>query len=356
MSTTISERSLENADGKPKLHLIQKQAIEKAWKQVQELCIDGDVKLFTALFSANSFFDPTPADTPAQANASRDSLPKFESHGKTFFTGVPILAPYQKVRNQDKTYIQRCRCLLALAAKRTHSHIIQYLVSFPEVLRDITDNPCNTNGFFAITQSAVQSGSIEIVEFFLKLNPKLVETAKCNHPPNLTVLVDAMELSPAKCLPMTKLLLSYKIDPNSTRAMSTAYALQSTEVFKTLVRAGGTLAFFGGNITVSEELAKVNILNCAAGLGYLDRVRNIVGKGIDINAKYSQENRDLRDPVLCAAVSGGQIEVVKFLLEHGADPDITNRDGELPMDTAEKRGHTDILKLLKEACEQRAVA
>jgi ankyrin repeat protein len=50
---------------------------------------------------------------------------------------------------------------------------------------------------------------------------------------------------------------------------------------------------------------------------------------------------------LCAETSGhGHTKVVKFLLEHGADPTITNNGGLTPLMAASGRGHLDAVRCL----------
>ena len=48
----------------------------------------------------------------------------------------------------------------------------------------------------------------------------------------------------------------------------------------------------------------------------------------------------------CAAVIKGHTDVVKLLLDGGADPNKTNRAGDSAISLAQRRGHTDIVKML----------
>lgn len=47
------------------------------------------------------------------------------------------------------------------------------------------------------------------------------------------------------------------------------------------------------------------------------------------------------------AVKQGDVEVVKTLLQHGADPNLKNARGESPLDIAKEHGHDTIVPLLK---------
>ena len=49
----------------------------------------------------------------------------------------------------------------------------------------------------------------------------------------------------------------------------------------------------------------------------------------------------------CAAAEGN-IDVTKFLVEHGANVKATNKKGKTPLDIASERGHEDVAQYLKE--------
>ena len=78
-------------------------------------------------------------------------------------------------------------------------------------------------------------------------------------------------------------------------------------------------------------------LQLAAYSGRLDIVQGLLARGADIN---------IGSPV-AFAVSGGHFNVVKTLLEHGADPDKT-RFPETPVEEATREGRSDIVKILLE--------
>ena len=46
------------------------------------------------------------------------------------------------------------------------------------------------------------------------------------------------------------------------------------------------------------------------------------------------------------AAAEGQLEVVKTLLEHHADPQIRDVDGDTARDFAERNGHAEVVRLL----------
>jgi len=77
--------------------------------------------------------------------------------------------------------------------------------------------------------------------------------------------------------------------------------------------------------------------------GHLEVVKLLLEHGADPNVK----NRDGKTPLHNAA-SEGHLEVVKLLLERGADPNVKDDDGNTPLHNAAWRGHLEVVKLLLE--------
>lgn len=68
----------------------------------------------------------------------------------------------------------------------------------------------------------------------------------------------------------------------------------------------------------------------AAGDGQLDRVRELVESGVDVNG-----HDQFGYTAMHAAVSYGQFDVVKYLLEHGAQVDVEDFEKDTPLYVAE---------------------
>ncbi|MBC7806882.1 MAG: ankyrin repeat domain-containing protein [Akkermansiaceae bacterium] len=79
-------------------------------------------------------------------------------------------------------------------------------------------------------------------------------------------------------------------------------------------------------IHVEMGLVQAAILNAPEALAYF------LGKGEDINDQPEEKKRNT--PLMHAAVHGS-VEAVRFLLEHSADPHLTNAVGETALDRAE---------------------
>ncbi|MCK4914482.1 MAG: ankyrin repeat domain-containing protein [Planctomycetes bacterium] len=104
------------------------------------------------------------------------------------------------------------------------------------------------------------------------------------------------------------------------------------EVFKLLLGRGG-------DVDLRNDL-DLTVLDQALGDATLDLAKLIVDAGGNIN----EENY-----YLTRAAEEGQIEVVKFLLENGADPHKKNDRGETALKLARQNGHSEIVTLLREA-------
>lgn len=102
-------------------------------------------------------------------------------------------------------------------------------------------------------------------------------------------------------------------------------------------------------------------LRQAIQYGQLTNAEILLGLGADVNEVYEQRDhsleKDERDSPLHLAVKGGPLnfrrqsskpEVVRFLLAHGANPDVKNGDGKTPFDVAVQDHAEDIMQVFRE--------
>jgi len=81
----------------------------------------------------------------------------------------------------------------------------------------------------------------------------------------------------------------------------------------------------------------------AALNGNFDLVKLSIEYGADINS----HDLSTGDTALHVAVQIGQLALVHYLIEHGADQDARNVDGKSPLDYARKKGRADMVAILR---------
>ncbi len=100
-----------------------------------------------------------------------------------------------------------------------------------------------------------------------------------------------------------------------------------------LILLGGRLYFVDAN----ESLA------IAAAEGDISQVRRLLARGASPNG-YGPDGHA---PALVYAAGNNNIEIVKLLLEKGADPTRRDFDGKTALDYARKNKNTDVIKILE---------
>ena len=90
----------------------------------------------------------------------------------------------------------------------------------------------------------------------------------------------------------------------------------------------------------------IDMLYKAAGEGDASRVSAMLDRGVDVNARTSDDSYALN-----RAAVFNQVEMVRLLLERGADPNMQNGEGDTPLICATKYagGHAATVRLLVEA-------
>ncbi|XP_063876295.1 myotrophin-like isoform X2 [Scylla paramamosain] len=101
--------------------------------------------------------------------------------------------------------------------------------------------------------------------------------------------------------------------------------------------------FFSVPVSVHLVLGGMNDFVWGLKNGDLDQVIEAVEKGTDVNVAI--EGR----PPLCLASDYGQLEIIKYLLEKGANVESTDKHGITALLAAIWEGHTQCVKVLLEA-------
>jgi uncharacterized protein len=149
---------------------------------------------------------------------------------------------------------------------------------------------------------------------------------------------------------------------NGLSAVLTAAYHRKPEVAALLVERGAELDIFeaaatGSTARVSEllegrpDLANAHApdgfqpLGLAAFFGHIEAARLLISQGAQVNSPAG--NRTRVTP-LHSAVAGRQPEIVKLLLENGADPNARQQGGFTPLHSAAQNGDLESLELLLE--------
>ena len=114
-----------------------------------------------------------------------------------------------------------------------------------------------------------------------------------------------------------------------------------------------TVKWPDGRISVTEFVYELIVKNkdysrlgwtlyMAASLPSLEIAKNLIDKGVDINAK----NNDGNTPLYMALLFQNE-EMVELLIANGADLNAKNNDGLTPLQYAESHNLNDMAKLLK---------
>lgn len=130
---------------------------------------------------------------------------------------------------------------------------------------------------------------------------------------------------------------------DSGSALNCAASVATPEVFDLLLQ-------HGAKIENSQPLHMA-----AAGeedAGRIPMMEYLVGKGVDVDG--SDETMGFRavGPPLFYAIRQGQVEKVRWLLGHGADPRVQGRGGATALRMAEQTGVEEVVRLVREALQR----
>ena len=184
-------------------------------------------------------------------------------------------------------------------------------------------------------QKAAWDGDLPIVEYLIKkganVNARATDTKE-------TALMNAVSNGHTE---IVKALLAAKADvtvQNSFdfNAFTTAVAAGNQEIAGLLLDAGAKIGDGAGALTP---------LAFAVSGGNVEMIRFLVGRGADVN----QGARSGAQTALISAIYGARVESVKTLIELKADVNAKMKDGTTPLKLAKKGDQHEIVALLEAA-------
>ncbi|KAI5366170.1 Putative ankyrin repeat-containing domain superfamily [Septoria linicola] len=191
-------------------------------------------------------------------------------------------------------------------------------------------------------KSAIVSRSRPIIKQLLEHGWPINAQLGWSEPPILAYATDDFELA--------AWLLDYGADPNASSTLnktplSAAVTHSPLDVIEMLFAKGG-------NVNEGQ------LLHYAMWRQQADRsavVKYILQQGADINALMYRDHRESfvhREPFgigapLHEAAAAGDVEVIKLLLDNGADKSVRDTRGRLPYERAQQEGHTVAVELLQ---------
>src|SRR5262249_19191732 len=87
--------------------------------------------------------------------------------------------------------------------------------------------------------------------------------------------------------------------------------------------AGARGARGGGRSLGAASVGGLTGLHFAAREGQMDAIRELVAGGANVNLQSGSD----KTPPMTEAIINGHLDLAKYLLDHGADPKVTNADG-----------------------------
>ncbi len=174
---------------------------------------------------------------------------------------------------------------------------------------------------------AAQSGYLDIVTLLLESDAD-VNISNSNNRTPLDLAIDSRELDSAKYL-AERMGSADSQDRIYLASFDTASRDSLPMVATPLFGCEGIPDEMGGSLHEASEA------------GHLEIVRSLIESGADVNERDKYHWTPLR-----WASMKGRFEVAKFLIEYGADVNIPDATGWTPLHVAARDGHVDVVHLL----------
>src|ERR1700730_12119631 len=207
------------------------------------------------------------------------------------------------------------------AIRTGHKHLVESILSEDRLLASAQ----NENGVSAVLMS-VYLDRAEIREVLLRHGAELQvpDAAAIGHIPRLKEL---LEKNPAS---------AKNISPDGFPAVALACVFGHLQAAQLLVLHGADIQ------AAATNGSGYNALTGAVASGHTEIVKWLLENGADPNYRYGAGY----SPLLTAAANG-HVGIVSMLLGNGADLSARTNDGKTALKFAEERGHADVAEFLR---------
>lgn len=186
--------------------------------------------------------------------------------------------------------------------------------------------------------AAIQGGDPEMVRLLLKHGANV----NVSYAGGQTALMSAAASYSERRLEIVRLIVAAGADVNAKNSAGvTAAFLAAERGFDEVARF--LLALGSGS--EAKDILALSLIRAAEN-GDLNAVKELLAKGVDVNAQTELSKGLKRNTPLIAAVRRSRVEIVTFLLTARANPNLSGATGENALSSAVATGNLDIIRML----------
>ena len=227
---------------------------------------------------------------------------------------------------------------LMASSENGHFEIVKYLID-KTADPNISDNNEGYTPLMKASYTASYNADeakdikyLEIVKYLIESGADVNFKTEYGH----TALTASMQHG-GESPEVVKYLIDNGADLNAIKGFS--YSYSGNTVWQELMEYNST-EIINYLIEKKADISDVDIVDRASA-GWLDKVKESLDSGVDINFQNAMEYT-----ALISASQDGHLEIVKYLVENGADLNIKNHWGHTALMVASENNHTEIIEYL----------